>query len=148
PSSRCDYRKSSWRRPAIAPCGARAACRRPARAILFHRMATAALDAMNQDLSRFVQPGRVHRQIYTDPAIFELELERIFGAAWIYIGHESQIRNPGDFYCTRIGRKPVVMVRDTRGEVRVSHKQCARRGSLVVASEPGNAPAFTCCYHG
>jgi phenylpropionate dioxygenase-like ring-hydroxylating dioxygenase large terminal subunit len=50
---------------------------------------------MTDQLSRFVQPGRVHRQIYTDPAIFELELERIFGAVWIYIGHESQVKNPG-----------------------------------------------------
>ena len=49
---------------------------------------------MTEGLSRFFQPGRVHRQIYTDPAIFELELERIFGTAWIYIGHESQVKNP------------------------------------------------------
>ena len=104
--------------------------------------------SMTDGFSRFLQPGRVHRRIYTDPAIFELELERIFSVAWIYVGHESQIRNPGDFYCTRIGRKPVVMVRDAGGEIRVIHNQCAHRGSLVVATEKGNAGEFTCCYHG
>jgi phenylpropionate dioxygenase-like ring-hydroxylating dioxygenase large terminal subunit len=103
---------------------------------------------MTEQLSRFVQPGRVHRQIYTDPAIFEIELERIFGAAWIYIGHESQVKNPGDYFATRIGRKPVMLVRDSDGRVHVIHNQCAHRGSLVVATERGNAAEFTCCYHG
>lgn len=99
-------------------------------------------------LTSLVQPARVHRQIYNDPAIFELELERIFGSAWIYVGHESQIRKPGDYFRTFIGRKPVVLVRDTEGEVRVIHNQCAHRGSLVVANDKGNADEFQCCYHG
>jgi phenylpropionate dioxygenase-like ring-hydroxylating dioxygenase large terminal subunit len=103
---------------------------------------------MQQDFSRFVQPGRVHRQIYTDPEIFELELQRIFGVAWIYVGHESQVREPGDYFCTFIGRKPVVLVRDTRGDVRVIHNQCAHRGCLVVANGRGRASEFQCSYHG
>ena len=103
---------------------------------------------MGQNLSAFMQPGRVHRQIYTDPAIFELELERIFGTAWIYVGHESQVKNPGDYFRTFIGRKPVVLVRDTEGVIRVIHNQCAHRGSLVVANDKGNAEEFQCCYHG
>jgi phenylpropionate dioxygenase-like ring-hydroxylating dioxygenase large terminal subunit len=103
---------------------------------------------LNQDLSAFIQPGRVHRQIYTDPAIFELELERIFGVAWIYIGHESQVKNPGDYFRSFIGRKPVVLVRDADGAIRVIHNQCAHRGSMVVANDKGNASEFQCCYHG
>jgi phenylpropionate dioxygenase-like ring-hydroxylating dioxygenase large terminal subunit len=103
---------------------------------------------MVDDFSQFVRPGRVHRRIYTDPAIFEIELERIFGTAWIYIGHESQVKNPGDYFATRIGRKPVVLVRDADGKLHVIHNQCAHRGALVVATEKGNAPEFTCCYHG
>jgi len=103
---------------------------------------------LKQDLSAFIQPGRVHRQIYTDPAIFELELERIFGVAWIYVGHESQVKNPGDYFRTFIGRKPVVLVRDAGGAIRVIHNQCAHRGSMVVANDKGNAAEFQCCYHG
>jgi len=103
---------------------------------------------MNQDLSRFVRPGRVHRQIYTDPAIFELELQRIFGVAWIYVGHESQVKKPGDYLRSFIGRKPVVVVRDSEGHIRVIHNQCAHRGSMVVANDKGSADEFQCCYHG
>ena len=104
--------------------------------------------AIDDELSRLVAPGRVHRKLYTDPAIFELEMERIFDAAWIYIGHESQVKNPGDYFATQMGRKPVVLVRDADGTVRVIRNQCAHRGALVVATDKGNAPEFTCCYHG
>src|SRR5947209_13210570 len=99
-------------------------------------------------LTSRVQPGRVHRSLYTDPAIFELEMERIFGRAWMYLGHESQIRHPGDYFCTRIGRKAVVVVRDNDGSVAVLHNQCAHRGAMVVALDRGNADEFQCCYHG
>ncbi len=95
-----------------------------------------------------MQPGRVHRRLYTDPAIFEAEMERIFGRAWIYVGHESQVRKPGDYVRTFISRKPVVLVRDAEGEIRVIHNQCAHRGSLVVANDKGNTDEFQCCYHG
>jgi phenylpropionate dioxygenase-like ring-hydroxylating dioxygenase large terminal subunit len=101
-----------------------------------------------QTLASLVQPARVHRAIYSDPAIFELELERIFGGAWIYVGHESQVKNPGDYVCTFIGRKPVVLTRDAEGEIRVIHNQCAHRGALVVANDKGHAEEFQCCYHG
>ena len=103
---------------------------------------------MTQDFSQYIQPGRVHRRLYSDPEIFELEMQRIFGRAWVYVGHESQVKNPGDYFATQIGRKAVVMVRDNDGTIHVVHNQCAHRGAMVVATEKGNAPEFTCCYHG
>jgi phenylpropionate dioxygenase-like ring-hydroxylating dioxygenase large terminal subunit len=102
----------------------------------------------HEHLRDFVRPGRVHRRLYTDPAIFDLEMERIFGTAWIYLGHESQIRKPGDYLTTRLGKKPVVLVRDADGAVRVIRNQCAHRGAMVVAGDRGNAAEFECCYHG
>ena len=95
-----------------------------------------------------IRPGRVHRRVYADPEIFALELERIFARAWIYVGHESQAREPGDYLRTRIGRRPMVMVRHEDGSIRVIHNQCAHRGAMVVAKDSGNARQFECCYHG
>jgi phenylpropionate dioxygenase-like ring-hydroxylating dioxygenase large terminal subunit len=100
------------------------------------------------DIRALLRPGRVHRRVYCDEGIFNLELERIFGAAWIYVGHESQIGKPGDFLATRIGRKPLLLVRDPDGKIRLLHNQCAHRGSMVVASEGGHTDEFRCCYHG
>jgi phenylpropionate dioxygenase-like ring-hydroxylating dioxygenase large terminal subunit len=101
-----------------------------------------------EQIRSFVQPGRVHRRLYADPEIFELELDRIFGRSWIYVGHESQIRNPGDFVATRIGRKPLLLARDPEGRIQLVHNQCAHRGAMVVASDGGNSSEYRCCYHG
>ena len=100
------------------------------------------------DLPSLVQPGRVHRCLYTNSEIFDLELDRIFSRAWIYVGHESQIKNSGDFIATRIGRKPLLLARDLNGELQLVHNQCAHRGVMVVASDNGNTDEYRCCYHG
>jgi phenylpropionate dioxygenase-like ring-hydroxylating dioxygenase large terminal subunit len=100
------------------------------------------------ELAKAVQPARVHRRIYTDPEIFELEMARIFGVAWIYVGHESQATNPGDYFCTEVARKPLIIVRDAAGKLRALHNQCAHRGAMVVASDKGHTEEFQCCYHG
>ena len=34
-----------------------------------------------------VEPDRVRREVYTDPAIFDLEMRRIHETVWIYCGH-------------------------------------------------------------
>jgi phenylpropionate dioxygenase-like ring-hydroxylating dioxygenase large terminal subunit len=101
-----------------------------------------------QMLAHLVKPDRVHRDLYSDPAIFALEMERVFARTWIYVGHESQVRNPGDFVATRIGTKPVLLTRHSDGRIHVIHNQCAHRGAQVVADASGNAQEFRCCYHG
>lgn len=99
-------------------------------------------------LTDLVQPDRVHRRVYTDPEVFEAEMARIFGRAWLYVGHESQAARPGDFFATRLGTQPVVMVRHDDGAIHVLHNRCAHRGPKVVNAETGNARQFRCCYHG
>ena len=96
----------------------------------------------------FVRDDRVHRNIYTNPEIFELEMERIFERVWVYIGHESQVRDAGDFFCTTIGRQPVVMVRHQDEQVYVLYNRCGHRAALVCNEDRGNTRYFRCSYHG
>ncbi len=99
-------------------------------------------------LAALVEPGRVHRRVYTDPAIFELEMERLFGCSWLYVGHASQVPNPGDFITTELGRQPVLMTRHHDGSVRVLHNRCTHRGVKLVAERSGNRKSLICLYHG
>ena len=87
-------------------------------------------------------------RVYTDPDVFELEMERIFGRAWLFVGHASQIPNPGDYFTTELGRQPVVMTRHRDGSVHVLFNRCTHRGAKVVNERCGHAPRMTCLYHG
>ena len=103
----------------------------------------------NKNLAELIQPTRVHRNVYLDPDIFELEMERIWGRAWIYIGHESQIPEPGNYVTAVIGNKvPVILVRDKERQVHVLHNRCGHKGAKLVDSPCGKVNAFRCCYHG
>ena len=99
-------------------------------------------------LAMLVQPDRVHRSVYADAGVFELEMERIFGRAWLVIGHESQVRAGGDFFTTRLAREPVIVVGQDDGSVAVLINRCAHRGATVCAEGRGNTQRFVCPYHG
>ena len=76
---------------------------------------------------------RLHR-----PAIFDLEMERIFEKVWIYCGHETQVPNAGDYYAVQIGRQPMIMVRGADGSVHVLYNRCPHRGVQLVGNRKGN----------
>ena len=100
------------------------------------------------DLKALVSSVRVHRALYTDPEIFELELDRIFGRAWLYAAHESEIKAPGDFVRTRLGRWDAIVIRGDGGAIHVLHNRCAHRGARFCMAERGSVRFFTCPYHG
>jgi phenylpropionate dioxygenase-like ring-hydroxylating dioxygenase large terminal subunit len=99
-------------------------------------------------LAALVEPDRVHRDVYCDQEVFQLEMERLWARAWIYVGHASQVPNPGDYFTCDIGAQPVIMVRHTDDSVRVLMNRCAHKGTKVVSALSGNAgKTFRCPYH-
>ena len=100
------------------------------------------------DFDSLVREDRVHRSLYTDPAIFDLEMTRIFGAVWVYLAHESQVPQPNDFIRVRLGLRPLILVRDANGVLRALFNRCTHRGATVCREAKGSARAFQCPYHG
>jgi 3-phenylpropionate/trans-cinnamate dioxygenase alpha subunit len=95
-----------------------------------------------------LERGEVDRRIYSDPEIFDLEMERIFGRAWLFLCHETQIPEPGDFFQSVMGRDNVLVVRQKDSSIKAVLNTCAHRGNAVCRAEEGNAKSFLCTYHG
>ena len=100
------------------------------------------------DYAALVRPDRVHARVYTDPAIFEDELERIWYREWVFVGHESEVPNVGDYRTGHIGQQPIIITRGHDMQVRVLLNRCTHRGNTLCQTRSGNAPTFTCSYHG
>ena len=95
-----------------------------------------------------VEPDRVHRDVYLDPALFELERERVFANTWVFVGHDSQVPASGDYLTSSIAGTPVIMVRGEDGCVRVLENRCAHKGSMLVSRDSGSVGKFfRCPYH-
>jgi p-cumate 2,3-dioxygenase subunit alpha len=91
---------------------------------------------------------RVHRSAMTSPEIHRQEIARIFDHSWLYVGHESEIPQPGDFVRRPVAGRPVFMVRGVKsGNVNVFHNTCPHRGALVCRQDSGSAKVFQCFYH-
>jgi phenylpropionate dioxygenase-like ring-hydroxylating dioxygenase large terminal subunit len=99
--------------------------------------------------SRAVDPdqGLISRHIFADEAVYRDELEKIFARAWLFVGHESLVPQPGDFFLSRMGEESVILCRDRRGEIHVFLNSCRHRGMKVCRYDQGNANLFTCPYH-
>ncbi len=101
-------------------------------------------------IRELVRPQAVHRDLYLDPELFELEMERLWRRAWVYVGHDSQVPAAGDFYSTTVGREPVILIRGADQRVRVLPNRCAHKGTRLVSAVHGRCQGGTlrCPYHG
>jgi len=105
---------------------------------------------IRQNIRKWVDSDQwlVGREIFVSEEIYKLEMERIFARAWLFVGHESQIPKPGDYFVGRMGEESVIMTRDRQDKIHVFLNSCMHRGMKVCRYDEGNTPVFTCPYHG
>lgn len=89
----------------------------------------------------------ISRRCWSDPGVYELEKRGIFGKSWLFLGHESQIRSPGDFVQAYMCETPIIVARGIDGGIHASINSCTHRGLPVCRADHGNAMRFVCPYH-
>ncbi|MDA1036142.1 MAG: Rieske 2Fe-2S domain-containing protein, partial [Chloroflexi bacterium] len=95
-----------------------------------------------------MEKGTISRDAYVNDDVFEQEMEQIFQRCWLFLGHESQLPNPGDFIISRMGTEEVIVVRDRKDkQIRVFLNSCRHRGMKVCRYDEGNNLVFTGPFH-
>jgi phenylpropionate dioxygenase-like ring-hydroxylating dioxygenase large terminal subunit len=100
------------------------------------------------ELKAGVDAGVVPANVFGNPELYRLELRRIFGRCWVFLGHESEIPAVGDYVSRKIGEDDFIVMRDDSGKINVLFNACRHRGVQVCRADFGNASGFVCPYHG
>lgn len=84
---------------------------------------------------------------YTSQAVYDLDLDVIFGKHWLFACTEAELAEPGDYVTLDIGRHSVIIVRDDDGNVRALRNICRHRGSRILEEPCGSVGNLVCPYH-
>lgn len=99
-------------------------------------------------MNHLVRDELLHRSVYTDQELFDLEMQRVFGGTWVFLAHESEIPEAGDYVRRQMGKRQILIVRTEHGEIKGLINRCTHRGTTLVPGEAGCAKRFVCPYHG
>jgi anthranilate 1,2-dioxygenase large subunit/terephthalate 1,2-dioxygenase oxygenase component alpha subunit len=105
---------------------------------------------MTEQASYWKGPGltRVPFDVYTDTALARQEQDRIFrGDTWNYLCLDAELPEAGSYRSTFVGQTPVVVVKDSEGEIYAFENRCAHRGALIALQKSGKVDNFQCVYH-
>ncbi|HEX7321953.1 MAG TPA: aromatic ring-hydroxylating dioxygenase subunit alpha [Mycobacterium sp.] len=109
---------------------------------------TSVSTATTSRYEQLIKSDKVHGSLYTDPSIFAEELTKIWYRSWVFVGHESEVSQPGDYVRKQLGLQDVIMTRDRDGQLHLLLNRCSHRGNQVCADARGNSSTFRCPYHG
>lgn len=105
------------------------------------------MEARLDEITRNVRSGLIPAHVYNDADVFELERDRVFARAWVFLAHESELPRPNDFVVRNIVDDSFLVTRDRHGEIHVLFNMCVHRGMQVCRAERGSARTFRCPYH-
>jgi len=95
-----------------------------------------------------LETHEVKMRTLSDPELYALEMKKIFAKTWVFLGHETEIPNKGDFIVRDMGSDSVIVARSSDEQIHVSLNVCPHRGMKIATVDGGNAAAHVCIYHG
>lgn len=98
-------------------------------------------------ISQYRRGFSLPQAFYTDPVIFQADLDAVFGREWIFAASEAELPDPGDRLTLSIGRESILVLRDQHGDIRAFHNVCRHRGSRLCLEERGRGSVIVCPYH-
>ena len=96
-------------------------------------------------IKALVRPDAVHRDVYINEELFRIEMDQLWRNTWIFVGHDSQVPEAGDYFTTQLGLQPVIMIRDNEGSVNVLMNRCAHKGTKLLSAPRGNCRSILRC---
>ena len=105
------------------------------------------MNTIKELLNNQQEDWSLDQKFYKDTSIFDLEKHNIFYNSWIFIGHESQIPNKGDFFVYKLLDEEIIVLRNKENKEKAFFNVCRHRGSRVCLEEKGNTSRFSCPYH-
>src|SRR5436190_1032772 len=92
-------------------------------------------------------PKSLPQKYFVSPEVFAKEQTEIFSKEWLFVGHQSQISKPGDYFVAEMAGDSLIIVRDKAGEIHGFFNVCRHRGTRLCEARNGQLSAIQCPYH-
>jgi glycine betaine monooxygenase A len=106
-----------------------------------------AREIMLERLRRRKHETALEREFYCSEEEYQVDLDMIWYRDWLFVGHDCEVPNAGNYLTVQIGEYPVVVVRDRDGTLNAFHNSCRHRGSRICSAERGSVTRLVCPYH-
>ena len=108
---------------------------------------TTDIELMHKLIAEHQEGFALPRHFYTSQTVYEHDIKAYWNNSWIWVGHVSQIPEPGNFFLFDYGQESVIIARDRENNVGAFMNVCRHRGSRVCVEKSGTTRVFACPYH-
>lgn len=108
---------------------------------------TGSIAEISAMVERRLEGYSLEAPFYTSQAVFDLDMEAIFGSHWLFCATEAEVPEPGDYVTVDIGKYSIIVVRDDDESIRALHNVCRHRGSRILEEPCGAVGNLVCPYH-
>ena len=105
------------------------------------------MNSIKQLIKQQPEDWSLRQEFYKQADIYEREINKIYMDSWLFIGHDSEIPNKGDYFVYNLLSESVIVVRGQDHQIHGYMNVCRHRGSRICLENRGNMKRFTCPYH-